>query len=403
MKNKSASDRQSRKRELDRKAQRLARERTKSRMAHLETLVAHFQETDSDVRSSSLIDRLSEAINEQDRLRSLLESLNFSIRSHLEETPVNKALPSSSTARKDNSTQPPQSGPSVPDSQETNQLASCRLLTETLGGTVSLDGNDGDIASDSSGSLQANPLLFELSPLPGSFISTDGATVPQAVLPECECMPGTLESTAITLSIWRELNELLKSLPEADLAAEDQESEDVIIRAVLDGWSSIGETGQVSTTCRKLRRLDELAWVQSNPTDRLAILSLMRLMVVSQNSTRQTELPRWLQARPSQKLPHAIAIDFVFWPGVRERLVFSEHEYCANSFWRCAFSSTRLAWPFDLRDAYVRNLVTGKLHLSPYFRMCIRDLSNWAMSPEFLNQYPELRDDIEGYSAPSLV
>jgi len=313
MKNKSASDRQSRKRELDRKSQRLARERTKSHIAHLEALVAHFQETDSDVRSSSLINQLSEAINERDRLRSLLESLNFAIRSQLQETPINKALPSSSTAPKDISTQPPQSGPGVPDSQEANQLASCRLLTETLGGTESLDGNNGNIASYSAESLQTNPLLFELSLLPGSSISTDDATVPQAILPECECMLGTLESTAITLSIWRELNELLKPLPEADLAAEDQESEDVIIRAVLDGWNIIGETGQVPTTCRKLRRFDELAWVQSNPTDRLAILSLMRLMVVSQNSTRQTELPRWLQARPSQKFPHATAIDFVFW------------------------------------------------------------------------------------------
>ncbi|KAJ4312205.1 hypothetical protein N0V84_010046 [Fusarium piperis] len=241
MKNKSASDRQSRKRELDRKAQRSARERAKSRMAHLETLVAHFQETDSDVRFSSLTDRLSEAIDERDNLRSLLESVNFAIRSHLDKTPVNKGLSSSSTACRDSSGQSLQSGP--------------------------------------------------------GFISTDGSIVSQAVPPECECMLGTAENTAITLSIWRELNELFKSLPEADLAAEDQEGEHVIIRAVLEGWDKIGETGQLSTTCRKLRRLDELVWVHCNPADRLAILSLIHLMVVSQNSAGQTELPRWLQAR----------------------------------------------------------------------------------------------------------
>ncbi|KAH6985120.1 hypothetical protein EDB80DRAFT_624655 [Ilyonectria destructans] len=401
MTNKSAEDRQSRKRELDRKAQRSARERTKSRMAYLETLVTHFQETDSDVRFLSLMDQLSEVTNERDRLRSLLESLNFTIRSHLEDVPINNP-PFSSTTRQDRSVQPPH-GQSVSDSHKTNQSTSSGFLPETPGGTVPLNGNDGDNVLENPVPCQANTLLFELFSLPGSFINKDDAIGPQPVLSECECMRYTSEHPTITSSIWRELNEVCKALPQVDLAVENQEGEDAIIRAIIDGWNSIGETGQVSRTCRKLHRLDELALMDCSPTDRLALLSLMHLILVNHNSTRQTYLPRWLQARPSQKLPHSIAIDFVFWPGVRERLVFSEHEYCTNAFWRSAFSNANVAWPFDFRDAYVRNSVTGKLYLSPCFRQCIQDLSNWAMAPEFLNQYPELRDDIEGYAASSLL
>ncbi|EXK83525.1 hypothetical protein FOQG_12222 [Fusarium oxysporum f. sp. raphani 54005] len=387
------NDRKSRKRELDRKSQRLARQRTRSRMAHLETLVANFQEADSDVRFSSLNERLSEVTSERDRLRGLLESLDFTIRSHLDETPAKRPVPSSAVC-KDGSAQPQQRGLDIPGSQEAAFFPFGSSGIDNADSAASMNSNDGAQAWHNPESLELDPFLFQLPPLSQDFLNT---TLPQTALPECECMLGASYDTSTTLSIWRQLNDLYEPLTHIDLAAEDRESEDSIIRAVLYGWNSVGEAGRALTTCRMLRSVDELPWVKSNPTDRLAILSLMRLMLVSRNSTRKAELPRWLQARPSQNLPHAIAIDFVFWPGVRERLVFSEHEYCRDSFWRSAFSSTRLMWPLGLSDTYVQNSMTGNLHFSPHFRMFIRDLGNWTVSPELLQQYPELHDDIKGY------
>ncbi|KAF5608262.1 uncharacterized protein FSUBG_4798 [Fusarium subglutinans] len=333
----SINDRKSRKRELDRKSQRLARQRTRSRMAHLETLVASFQEADEDARFSSLIEQLSELTN------------FFPLRS---------------------------SG------------------IENADSAPSRNSSDGAQAGHNPESLDIDHLLFQLPPLSQDFFH---AALPQVAPLECECMLGTSYDTGSTLSIWRQLNDLYQPLVHADLAAEDRESEDSIIRAVLYGWNSVGAAGRALTTYRTLRTVDELHGVKPNPTDRLALLGVMRLMLISQSSTRKAELPRWLQARPSQNLPHAAAIDFVFWPGVRERMVFSEHEYCSGSFWRGAYSSTRLIWPLRLSDAYVLNSVTGKFHFSPSFRMFIRDLRNWTVSPEFLKQYPELHNDIKGY------
>src|SRR5690242_5715764 len=77
-----------RKRELDRKAQRSARERTKRRIAQLEATVAHLQQTDGDGRVVSLTDHLSQVMHERDTLLDCLESLGATIRSHLSRKPA---------------------------------------------------------------------------------------------------------------------------------------------------------------------------------------------------------------------------------------------------------------------------------------------------------------------------
>ncbi|KAF5694469.1 hypothetical protein FDENT_1081 [Fusarium denticulatum] len=384
------NDRKSRKRELDRKSQRLARQRTRSRMAHLETLVANFQETDSDVRFSSLNEQLSKVIGERDRLTSLLESLDFTIRSHLDEASAKRPFPSSSAVCKDVGVQSVQSKLDVSDCQETSG-------NEAFHTTASMNSSSDEVHAwhNNSESLDIDSSLLQLPPTIPDIVST---IPPQMDLPECECRLRAWHDTGTTtLNIWRQLNDLHQSLANIDLAAEDRESEDSVIRAVLYGWNSVSAARRALNTCRMLRSIDELSGVKYSPIDRLAILSLIRLMLVSQNSTRKAALPRWLQARPSQSLPHAAAIDLVFWPGIRERLVFLEHEYCRDSFWRSAFSNTKLKWPLELSGAYVQNSVTGDLHLSPCFRTYIRDLGNWTMSPEFLKQFPELHNDIKGY------
>lgn len=54
----------------------------------------------------------------------------------------------------------------------------------------------------------------------------------------------------------------------------------------------------------------------------------------------------------------------------------------------------RIAWPFDFRDCYTRNLHVGAYGLSPLFKDRLRDLRAWTMEPDFFAQYPELRQDV---------
>ncbi|KAK7416165.1 hypothetical protein QQX98_005362 [Neonectria punicea] len=78
-------DRRLKKRELDRKAQRLARERTKNRMTHLEAMVTHLQQSDANSRVLSLTNHLSQVTSDRDKLLNALESLTFTIRSHIQD------------------------------------------------------------------------------------------------------------------------------------------------------------------------------------------------------------------------------------------------------------------------------------------------------------------------------
>jgi hypothetical protein len=59
-------------------------------------------------------------------------------------------------------------------------------------------------------------------------------------------------------------------------------------------------------------------------------------------------------------------------------------------FW----DSFRFKWPYEFRDAYVRNCQTGLYQYSSAFLEQAADLSNWRMSTKFLEEFPELKGDI---------
>ncbi|OBS15150.1 hypothetical protein FPOA_13964 [Fusarium poae] len=79
----TAEARRLKKRELDRKAQRLARERTKGRIAQLESMVDNLRHSDSNAQVSTLIDELEKITKERDNLLQVLDSLGSTIRRHL--------------------------------------------------------------------------------------------------------------------------------------------------------------------------------------------------------------------------------------------------------------------------------------------------------------------------------
>lgn len=78
---------------------------------------------------------------------------------------------------------------------------------------------------------------------------------------------------------------------------DDQQSEDATIRAVMYGWHRAEEMGPVPIVYQKLRKLDEIAPIQGSPIDRLAILSLIHLIIVNHSNERRAYLPRWLHTR----------------------------------------------------------------------------------------------------------
>ncbi|RSL60229.1 hypothetical protein CEP54_006871 [Fusarium duplospermum] len=350
-------DRRIKKRELDRKAQRMARERTKNRITHLEAVVAHLKQGDTDSRILSLMDHLSRVTDERDKLLSAMEFLSFVIRSHIQDATRGTDRGDSSSTVENNPMLPAQSrdaaeiasfpnihAPSIPPADTFMDLLGPQLLLDTeLGLPASSTGlgnsdSSNDFLSDpySSQELAIMPTL--LGTLPWEMSPREDVIVPPAP-PECSC------TTSGDDNLWRTANEALKrscwdTRPEP--AVEDTNCEDAVIRAITEGWESVGSRGVMMESWYRLRKVDDMFWHKCQPTERLAILTMISWIIENprdSNPKRQASLPRWLRARPSQTLPHSLAIDFFAWPGLRERFVFFQHQYCANLFWYMLLSN----------------------------------------------------------------
>ncbi|KAL6915068.1 hypothetical protein FSHL1_012741 [Fusarium sambucinum] len=87
------------KREADRRAQRLARERTKNRISQLEATIERLRQTERGAQVSSILDQLSRVTKEKDNLLRALRSMRGMLQRHLESaSPSNNCRISSENA-----------------------------------------------------------------------------------------------------------------------------------------------------------------------------------------------------------------------------------------------------------------------------------------------------------------
>ncbi|RBQ82403.1 hypothetical protein VDGD_09257 [Verticillium dahliae] len=443
------------KRELDRKAQRMARERTKSRIAHLEELVGHLSHNDTNAEVSHLMERLLQTTQERDKLVGVLASLGTTIRHHTDALTAAQAEGSSSAvvaamqALSDRSERnvdvkpfdqqaqaqaPPQvhnhgplttsyghREPYAPTDPHMQQHPSAPPPPAYGWGFENPDLHQQHQHAQNTAAMPTyssqdfdklppgNPIAMPRSDSEFSSetnISGEHYMVPPSTChPQCECLtiieppsghPGSGRNT------WRDANIALgKSvkLLEADaVEAEDRASQDTPVRAIVEGWDSVERAGLMTDSWRKLRVLDDICFSKCGAVERLAVLRMMHLLICCHGDPspeRLATLPRWYRKRPSQHaIPHPYAIDFLVWPGIRERFVFSQHRYCTNQFWELFRSNLTLVWQFGFNDCFMQNTATGRFELAPLFEERIRDIKAWTMNADFLNQYPELADDI---------
>ncbi|KAF5258033.1 hypothetical protein FOXYS1_11418 [Fusarium oxysporum] len=81
------------KREVDRKAQKSARERTKRRIAQLESMVETLRQNDTKAQIASLMDQLGHVTKERDKLLGVLDLLGSTIRCHLADSTTSEPAP----------------------------------------------------------------------------------------------------------------------------------------------------------------------------------------------------------------------------------------------------------------------------------------------------------------------
>ncbi|KAF5656259.1 hypothetical protein FCIRC_13756 [Fusarium circinatum] len=430
----TAEARRLKKRELDRKAQRLARERTKSRIAQLESMVDNLRQDDSNAQIATLMDQLGKVTKERDNLLQVLDSLGSTIRRHIGDT--NSATSTSEPRSETKSESPAYPGQSQSASNERIvPIMAQRAASETSNSTIlelpinhnhnhppphdpfSYDGWNYAVSTEhyptsmafdnsilppaGNGFIPIQPLLPNLPPTP----EEDDVIVPKAPV-LCHCSSPTSCASAyhdVKPNIWRAINEVLAKptkLSAEELAIEEYNAEDIPVRALIEGWDSIERAGKMTPTWRKLRRADELCFANCADTERLAAMRLCHLLITYHGDPtmeRRATLPRWYWNRPSQVLPHSYGIDFFVWPGLRERLIFSQHQYCNNSFWELLQSNLKILWTDTFQDTFYHNAHTGKYHISPLFEQRIRDINAWTMSTDFFQHFPELSEDIPAY------
>ncbi|KAG7134452.1 hypothetical protein HYQ45_018903 [Verticillium longisporum] len=368
------------KRELDRKAQRAARKRTQDRIVQLEELVAHLSRNDINAEASRLMERLLQTTQERDKLMGVLSSLGATIRHHTDTfsaqskvslSSVVGAMVSPSDLPEDvqpsDQTHTLEEGPASPLSRNEYVTPGTCFPPPPANASCEFDTPEKPIIAGkpmmTSYSRHVVQNLDEVKQTPITLLRSDSELsqetnsfgnsfiIPQSPQP-CHC------STVLRVNqrnpnpnIWRLANHALgRPVKMSPLAIEDEDraSQDTPVRAIVEGWESVERAGMMTDSWRKLRIIDGLCLSKCGP-------------------------------------------------GVRERFVFSQHHYCANIFWHLFGSSLTILWQFGFNNCFMKDTVTGRFQLSPFFEDRIRDINSWTMNVDFFDHFPELCDDIPIY------
>ncbi|KAH7176815.1 hypothetical protein EDB81DRAFT_50340 [Dactylonectria macrodidyma] len=403
--------RQARKRELDRRAQRAARERNRNRIAFLEATIDAMKQQESSRGVAHLTDQLMEITRQRDHLAETLSSIKDTI--HYRHPPQSDAAAKVQPATEAATSLPP------PDDQINlgQDLVGVDMNSPPLDSAVSelwgiqspseySRAPQNDLPVTSTSTTLPEDLNFYSLFQPSIPLSVSDTTIIPAPEIACDCLvtsPTVEDVTSPPSNIWRMANEVLgkkEMLCRNTLQLEDELFEDTPIRAILEGWDVVASGTGLPPLWNRLRQIDELQFRDCGDTERLAIMSTMHRMLRHRADSTEEQwarLPPWLLSRPSQSLPHSSAIDFFVWPGVRERFVFSQHQYCSNSFWKLFVECFRISWPFEFRDCYKKNTRTGRYSISPEFMDCIWNINSWTMTTDFFGTFPEMYSDIPSF------
>ena len=380
----NVSARRLKKREIDRRCQRQARERTKLRIAYLESLVDNLRQDDADERSVALMKRLADTEKERDALAQTLKEIQKALRAH---GPEIKIEPESDEHSRDHEHDLELDEGSPPEHSNTDGPLYASLCRESSSNSYESQ-------------ARSSAETIELLQTTKDRVETE---LPKVCDDICECCREARDSlTGVPKSLWRYANNALLEpykgqspiTPEEDLLAEDMP-----VRIVLEGWDAVDQQYGLPVSWKFLRQIDEGLFAQCAPTERLAILRTMHLLLQYHRDPRperRAKLPPWFLARPSQSIPHAYAINYFVWPGLRERFIFQQHKYCSNLFWQVFSGSLEMSWPYDFRDCFAQRWDTGVYQLTPLFQECIGDVSRWTMRNDLFTHFPDLRCDIPG-------
>jgi hypothetical protein len=338
----NASSRRMRKRELDRRCQRVARERTKNRIAYLEGLVDDFRKSDSSGQVATLMKQLGDIAKERDTLARTLQGIQNSIQTHQSLIKGETRGPSdktSSDSPNDNYGRfddegtadstisfPPHQGEASPSPTTPIDIKLPRKFEHMHHDTLLMQRHELPIPTPNMDSFEPGEAFI------GDDLTDTHGILQDPIIPQCkegcECSSNTAAGGERTINMWRFANEVLTepARTNADLERfEDVMEEDAPVRALIEGWPAVERIygGQLPPTWRKLRKIDEVIFGTCNVRERLAVMRVMhKLMRFHTNRQKKNFVPAWYLKRYADLFmtAYCVRMDQLTLPDPRKQL-----------------------------------------------------------------------------------
>ncbi|KIW13135.1 hypothetical protein PV08_08322 [Exophiala spinifera] len=424
----AVSARRLKKREVDRRCQREARERRRSRIADLENLVVELRQKDASGQVAALLEQMRKVEQERDTMAKALKDIQSVLALRLSKPGEDRAQGAGIAAAQVAVEDANNKSQSIGSTDTSEKLpwemidVTAPLLEEPEAVSANFSELAGSIATPDSGLAQSTSLvspeviqrrISHSIPHPGTQSwsanrqhSHRSPEIYEPISPPGSCcsvahvdrQPG--QRAVWQGNYWKYLSEVMGERFDwtQDIRpADDVESDDIPIRAMVEGWEAVERRGPLHPSWNMLRRIDEALFPRIAKTERLAMLRAMHLLLqyhTDSTSARYKRLPPWYIYRPGHDVPHTYAIEYWAWPPFRQRYISNEHAYCGNDFWYMYETQLRLLWPFDFRDCYTHDLETGLYKPSHLFNERLNDIKCWTMGPDFFQRYPELSSSI---------
>lgn len=417
-----------RKRELDREAQRTIRERTKNHIAHLESLVQQLQ-GDRGTQVQQLVAQLNESRAEVNRLKDALNSIVKISASVTGTTTVQNPASSleDDNVKQETSPGPPLARPAA-RKQSTKQFSVAHTTTTTRRPSLNAPDIsarhvfDSDVLVDS----DPDPDLEHPTSFPGydhGNTDNDGDALHDKdnveeldVVPGADTLPINTQDDQLSVSqmaaqivenstlegrYWYLagvlLTQILKKQQQGGFVnfADD---EDIAIRAVFEGWSSVMERYPLDRGWQWLKELDEAIYFHHfGPAERLMNLRNCRYKFLHQcypDAGWDKHLPDFYSTRAPQYLEVDPLVEHFPWPAFRKRLMLSPRKFATNKFMESLRRNLHFVWNHDPTALYHKDPFSGQYLYSDLFVKHIMDIKCYSARPEFFVNFPELGRDI---------
>jgi hypothetical protein len=236
------------KRATDRQSQRVVRERTKKYIAHLENMVEVLQNNQQDERLQLLTDQCNRLLEENEQLRSAIFSIKRAVQGveQLDSVKNNFTETQNSLAASEKAPLPAYTSPSFSDGQSHSPIQPCPK-------TASMPLNF--------------PPNLALSP----------PTEPSDRIFPSPTSDADLEDPHVFVVI----SNLLRQAETCNVLTMDLNKDaDIVIRAIVHGWSHVEQNCQLDPAWQILRRIDEQVMFRLGAIERLAILRTVRLKLL---------------------------------------------------------------------------------------------------------------------------